>query len=588
MPSVSVQLDELAPLSPPKARLRIGVIVNSPLVPKWAQHILTEIDGSCFGQLTLIARLRRSPAISATESVRLRDEPVLFRLWRELDQRFFARRCARPEIFQPVAFSPHYDCPAQLECEGIETGAGLSLSPPDLSTIRDFQLDVLIDLTNGLTQEELVTAAHHGTWSLGDAQQSIASLFWVLFRGDSVLRNTVDIRKDGRVYRSQPGSWSAVDRLSLFRNASNLYWNKSELILRQLANLHRDSLESFADSLPTQRADVHAVPTDFQVVRLLARLVGRAAKEQFTKRFLREDWFLAFRKISEEPAASHALFTRMCPPRGHFYADPFVFDRDGKTYIFFEDYSYDSRKAVISCVELDDRGSCSEPFLALDEEFHLSYPQVFEWDGEIYLLPETKNNGTIQLYRATHFPYGWQLAHVLLRDVSAVDSTLFHHNGKFWLFTSGLGTEDPWFDADGELSLFFSDSLFGPWTPHPRNPIVSDVRGCRCAGQLFFRDGQLIRPAQDCSKVYGYAVTLNRVDTLSETAYHETPISSLPPDWMKGNRGTHTYNRSSTYEALDGRTLIARHWPRPSIPRIKSTLTAMPELTWAWNNDHDD
>jgi hypothetical protein len=174
------------------------------------------------------------------------------------------------------------------------------------------------------------------------------------------------------------------------------------------------------------------------------------------------------------------------------------------------------------------------------------------------MLPETKDNRTVQLYRATQFPHGWQLVQVLLPDVAAVDSTLLHHDGRFWLFTSGIGTSDPWFDGHSELFLFFSDSLFGRWQPHPKNPVVSDIRRCRPAGHVFSENGQLIRPAQNYSAADGYAVTLNLIDVLSVTDYHETPVARISPAWMKGNLGTHTFNRSERYEVWDGRTLISR------------------------------
>ncbi len=589
MTTASFSISEIAPVTLPKPRLRIGVILDSPLVPGWAKHIVDEIDGSRFGQLVLIVKLSRNPATKvSTGKTSHPRRPLLFELWQRLDQRFFSQRCARPEIFKPVSFSPRYDCPKHLECHPMEDELGLSLSSPDVATIRSFQLDVLINLTERPVQGEVLTAAEYGAWSLGDASESVASLFWVLYRGDSVRRTTVDIWKDRCNWRSQPASWSATDSLSFFRNSSSMYWNKSELLIRHLADLYRDGFESVAASLHPRIAPRPHLPTNLEVARLITRLISRAAKAQFTKHFLREEWFVGFRQTSGESNGPIAAIKRLRPPRGHFYADPFVIDKNGSTYIFFEDCSLSSHKAVISYVELDQIGRCSRPRIALEESFHLAYPQLFEWGGEIYLLPETKNNRTIQLYRATDFPRGWQLAHVLLRDVSAADSTLLYHHGKFWLFTSGLGTEDPWFDGDRELSLFFSDSLSGPWTAHPLNPVVSDVRGSRCAGQLFFRDGQLIRPAQDCSQVYGFAVTFNRVDRLSETEYHETPVGTLLPTWMNGNRGTHTFNRSGRYEVLDGRTLVARFWPRRTRPRIESTFTSRTELILARNYSHDD
>src|SRR5207237_9156730 len=90
--------------------------------------------------------------------------------------------------------------------------------------------------------------------------------------------------------------------------------------------------------------------------------------------------------------------------------------------------------------------------------------------------------------------------------------TLFEHAGKFWMFAGGVERNGL---IDGELFLFFSDSPFGPWVGHPRNPVVADARRARPAGQVFTLQGQLVRPAHACARRYGRAVVLNRIDRKS-------------------------------------------------------------------------
>ena len=165
------------------------------------------------------------------------------------------------------------------------------------------------------------------------------------------------------------------------------------------------------------------------------------------------------------------------------------------------------------------------------------------------MIPETKERKTIELYRAAEFPEKWALVKPIAENVLAVDSTVFEHAGKFWLFTNIAAPGGSTFD---ELHLFYADSLEGEWTAHPRNPIVSDVRRARPAGSLFYENLRLIRPSQDCSLRYGYAMTLNEVQILSEDEYRETPCSRIEPEWCPGSICTHTYNRSEEFEVLDG------------------------------------
>jgi hypothetical protein len=143
-----------------------------------------------------------------------------------------------------------------------------------------------------------------------------------------------------------------------------------------------------------------------------------------------------------------------------------------------------------------------------------------------------------------------------MEDVAAVDSTLVQYSGKWWLFAAGI-VEDITSPNDG-LYLYFADSPLGPWTAHPKNPIVSDARRARPAGRLYFENGVLIRPGQDCANGYGYAIQLNQVDVLSETDYRETPLSRITPNWIPGCLGTHTINQTEKLRVMDARFLIPR------------------------------
>ena len=171
------------------------------------------------------------------------------------------------------------------------------------------------------------------------------------------------------------------------------------------------------------------------------------------------------------------------------------------------------------------------------------------------MIPETCANRTIEMYRASDFPYSWTHETVLMSGVAATDSTLLHHGDKWWLFTAGVLDHA---SLDQTLCLFFADSPLGPWTAHPRNPIVSDICRARPAGCLYFDNGQLIRPGQDCSKGYGYAVQLHQVDVLSETDYQETLLAKIAPDWIPGSSGIHTINQNADYRVLDCKFLISR------------------------------
>ncbi|MGE5207437.1 MAG: hypothetical protein ACM3PW_17635 [Chlamydiota bacterium] len=251
------------------------------------------------------------------------------------------------------------------------------------------------------------------------------------------------------------------------------------------------------------------------------------------------------------------------PPLGRHYADPFVIAVNSRPCVFFEAWGDGHRKGVILFSTLESNLQWSSPQLALERPYHLSYPFVFAWKGDLYLLPETSHNRTIELYRAVEFPQRWTQAAVLMENVDALDTTLFAHDGRWWMFTAGLGDGAARYRS---LWLFHAPSPLGPWQPHPSNPVLNNLGTARPAGHLFSLDGQLIRPGQDCRWQYGHAISWNRVERLDEHEYQETCIAKLRPNLMAGWAATHTFNQDGEWQVLDGKRLVSRFADNHSIP----------------------
>jgi hypothetical protein len=237
-------------------------------------------------------------------------------------------------------------------------------------------------------------------------------------------------------------------------------------------------------------------------------------------------------------------------PRGHFYADPFLVKHLDKPWVFFEDYDYATGKGTIGCAEVIEDGRLSKSIPVLERPYHLSYPCVFRERGELYMIPESVANGTVELYRCKRFPDVWEPVKVLL-NAPAVDSTIWIEDGKYWLFVT-LQEERA---AALQLWLFHSTSLTGEWAPHPQAPISTDIQNSRGAGAIYRHEGKLIRPSQDCSGNYGSRFTLNEIVALNEREYRERPWVTVDPNHGRLN-GTHTYSRLDQIEVIDGRMLV--------------------------------
>jgi hypothetical protein len=291
------------------------------------------------------------------------------------------------------------------------------------------------------------------------------------------------------------------------------------------------------------------VPSNISVLTLTAKLFAQKILRIYQKALFLDQWYLMF-DLNKDISMSFSTFKEVIPPKDRFWADPHVIQSDGHYFIFVEEYIYKNRKAHISVIEVDGQGNCQDPMRVLEGDYHLSYPFVFQWEGRYYMVPESAKNKTIELYECMEFPHKWQFKMNLMENVNAVDTTLFHYQEKWWLFT-GMA-EDEGSLPLAELFLFFSNDLFTKeWTPHPLNPIESDVTRARPAGRVFTRDGRIFRPSQHCSKMYGYGFDLNEILLLSETEYLEEKVISVRPDWDKKIKATHTFTSEGQLTIID-------------------------------------
>jgi hypothetical protein len=227
-----------------------------------------------------------------------------------------------------------------------------------------------------------------------------------------------------------------------------------------------------------------------------------------------------------------------------YLADPFPFRHQGQNFIFVEQYLYSQTRGCIAVVTVDRNGTAAAPQIVLEEPHHLSYPFVFEWDGQIWMIPESGAAKKVSLYRAVEFPYRWARVACLVEGIEGYDTTPLHHNGAFWFFVSPRLWGSTSWDV---LSLYRADSLTGCWMPHAANPVLIDATLSRPAGAFIERGGRTVRPVQDCSRGYGGAVTFCQIDALGQSEFAQTPVGRM----QSGTFGCHTYNRQSGLEVID-------------------------------------
>ncbi len=229
-------------------------------------------------------------------------------------------------------------------------------------------------------------------------------------------------------------------------------------------------------------------------------------------------WTVQIKNLSQ---TRRGIRTQINPKRGtnDFCADPFLWEHDGKMYCFFEYFDYTRKLGKISYVCLEDAstGVISD---ALVEDFHLSFPYIFEFQGEIYLCPETSAINEIRIYRCLDFPSKWVYSETIMKDVNAADTVLFENGGVWWMLTNIDIAEIG--DHSIFLSAFYANSpLSTQWTPHLDNPIQMSASCARNAGLIQTPNGIFRGSQSQAFNFYGKSAALHKVLTLSEDEYSE-------------------------------------------------------------------
>ncbi|KAK6790374.1 hypothetical protein RDI58_014174 [Solanum bulbocastanum] len=240
----------------------------------------------------------------------------------------------------------------------------------------------------------------------------------------------------------------------------------------------------------------------------------------------------------------------------NFVADPFLYVQGDVFYLFFETKNSITMQGDIGVARSTDKGASWEQLgIALDEDWHLSYPYVFEYNDNVYMLPEGRAKGQLRLYRAVNFPMKWTLEKIIMKK-PLVDLFIIPHDGKYWLFGSdhsGIGAQ-----YNAQLEIWYSRSPLGPWRPHKKNPIYNTDKsmGARNGGRPFLFDGHLYRVGQDDGETYGRRVRLFKIEVLTTDRFEEVEV---PTGLKESIKGRNAWNGARSHH-LDVQRLSSGEW----------------------------
>ena len=559
--------DRVSKSSPPKVsnlflysersvpRLRVALLIDNGSIPAYVRGIIEDLCRANYVEIAFVGV--NAPAAMDGAGAR---EGVVVRAYASLIE---SRYQIHPDPLERVLCDDLLAGVPRLPWPLGDSARGGGMNPAT-AALAAVPVDVILDFGVSSARPLLRPAPRYGVWRyhFGDRQlYPLGSGFLREIIDDATLTGIELVRLGARQEEDVTLTRALFRTIPFPSRQANRFapvWGTRHFVIQSLWALqHGCALGVVAAG---ETASVHSVEHTPTAAEFGRWMLGELASRAFPL-FRRVDrplrWRIAVRRSRTplyEDASRPALqsFHWIDSPPDRQWADPTIFENDGQTWLFFEEMVDPSRVGHICCGRLTASGELVDSRPVLQQPHHLSFPQIIAADGAIFMLPESAQGGGVDLYRATRFPDEWVLEKRLL-DFRCVDSSIFHAAGSWWMTTSPQvvpgHTAITW--------LLRADRITGPWKWHPGGIVASDVRVARAAGSVFEAGaGRLIRPSQDCSVSYGYALNLNEIVCLDHGPYRERMICRVDSGWMPGLAGLHSYSRVGEWEAIDGGFVI--------------------------------
>lgn len=539
-------------------RLNICVLINDITVPLWVYKSIDNLTSSEFAYVTLI--VSREPACETREHKISHGSAVLIKLFESIDRLLF-RSNHNSHLDTDIA--PLTGVESVISLNNL---TGLTQETGKTNAIADLNPDVIILFGSHIIEDTILDIPKYGVWTFSIDDSKIHGMpahgFWEVIKHQpltdiSLEILTADHSPNDVIYTSRESTY----HYSITENRNKVFGRAAVVLPRLIEGLSRYG-EAYLDQMKERHKafipDIGRSSYSDSFLSVLRDLVAHIGyvlrlgiyKACHTDAF---SWQLRINNIRDSNYCQDdfSTFKAINPPRRLFWADPFIIADENNYYVFVEEFIYKTNKAHLSVLQLNCDGHLIKSEKILERPYHLSYPFVFKIDGTYYMIPETNQNKTIELYKCCDFPYIWKFEKYIMENISGTDTTLFHYENKWWLFTT-IDQTGGVSSCSTELFLFYSDDpIMGKWVSHPLNPVVSDESRARCAGKIFIDDGKIYRPSQDCSIRYGRGLNINHITKLNEQEYNEVLLKEIKPDWDPKLKGVHTINSDKDMIIID-------------------------------------
>lgn len=186
------------------------------------------------------------------------------------------------------------------------------------------------------------------------------------------------------------------------------------------------------------------------------------------------------------------------PFHDRWFADPFVLSVNGnEVTLLVEDYRYKDDRGRISRIIVDKERNSIVSCKTILDGGHYSFPAIMRYEGKIFFYPEQSRQGKLELYE--YYPETETCEYVeTISDEPLTDAIIY----KGVVFSTRLP------NPNGKVlnSFLFQVSCFKLGNEEKEYYVEESV--ARNAGDFFECGGKVYRPAQECNRWYGNALSI--------------------------------------------------------------------------------
>jgi hypothetical protein len=540
-----------------KVKLDFGILLNDFDIPLWKYQVLDKLIDFDYSEIKLII-IDSTSDTSSDNIVSL----FLYKIHCLLDRIIF---CSKTDYARKKNTSNRLkNIPRLAVYPALKDGIKL-VGAEDCTRLQLFNLDVILVLSSKVLKGTISPIAKYGIWHFGFAYNCSVrdhyDGYWEVISEQAETSTYLTVAgktEENDIVLSRAHGSTCAYSITINRNYA---YNRAKLMIPRILkgiyfydNIYLNSFIMIHDK-QEEYVIKHINLTAYAAFKNIFRHLGIIVKKVLKKMIYSDafNWYV-LTKLNKPGESTLPLslndFKRLLSPKDRFWADPFVIHNNNKYFIFVEEYIYKTSKGHISVLELNEKAELENYEAVIKKPYHMSFPFILNLNENFYMIPDTGDNRTIELYKCTQFPDKWDFVMNLMENADARDTVLFYYSNKWWMFTSINESDNK--DDYYELFLYYSTDLFSTnWISHPYNPIVTDVKTARSAGSIIFHEGKIYRPSQDCSERYGKSIGLNCIITLDENKYIELAEYTYEPNKNSKIKGMHTINSNHNLTVLD-------------------------------------